>query len=134
LQCSNRNFDFNHFVLLNYYFSVTTQAQAWLINTGWTGGAYGTGHRISLTHTRALIDRIHNGSLQHAKFSTLPAFGLQYVSEVEGIPRNILNPREAWKDANAYDAALQKLAKLFSQNFGQYADRVVPSIKSAGPN
>jgi phosphoenolpyruvate carboxykinase (ATP) len=85
-------------------------AAAWLINTGWTGGPYGVGKRISLKHTRAILDAIHNGSLAKTETLTEPAFGLAIPKHCEGVPENVLNPRMSWADPIAYDAAAKKLA------------------------
>jgi phosphoenolpyruvate carboxykinase (ATP) len=88
-------------------------ASAWLINTGWTGGPYGVGSRISLAHTRAILDAIHHGSLAAAETTTEPAFGLAIPKHCAGVPNSILDPRAAWPDKPAYDAAAQKLVHGF---------------------
>lgn len=110
------------------------KAHAWLVNTGWTGGAYGTGSRMKLPLTRTLIDKVHDGSLLKAKFATLPQFGLEFVSEVDGVPSNILDPRKAWKDPKQYNDALTHLAGLFRKNFEAYDDKVTPAVAAAGPS
>jgi len=104
----------------------------WLVNTGWSGGAYGTGKRISLEHTRAIIDAIHDGSLANARTEIDPIFGFDVVTECAGVPRKILRPRSVWTDAAAYDSAAKKLAHLFRENFEQYESGVSPEIKAAG--
>ena len=106
-------------------------ARVWLVNTGWGGGAYGTGKRISLKHTRAIIDAIHGGALAKAKTESDPNFGFDVPNECPGVPRNILRPRGAWADASAYDATARKLADLFRENFKKYESGVSAEIKAA---
>ncbi len=91
-------------------------ANVWLVNTGWTGGAYGTGKRMSLKHTRALLTAALNGSLAAGNFETDPVFGLAVPTSCEGVPSEILNPRNTWADKSAYDATAQKLKGLFDDN------------------
>ncbi len=86
------------------------RADVWLLNTGWTGGGYGQGKRISLPHTRALVDAIMNGSLADASYATDPIFGLEYPVSCPGVPPEILNPRNTWPDPLAYDAQAARLA------------------------
>ncbi|WP_132054520.1 phosphoenolpyruvate carboxykinase (ATP) [Pseudocnuella soli] len=87
----------------------------WLVNTGWTGGSYGTGSRIKLAYTRALIKAALDGVLEHMIFETEPVFGLRIPTSCPGVPASILNPRNAWEDGAAYDAAAQKLHAAFEQ-------------------
>ena len=96
-------------------------ARVWLVNTGWGGGAHGTGKRISLKHTRAIIDAIHSGALANAKTQRDPIFGFDIVTEVPDVPAEILLPRQSWADKAAYDATAKKLAGLFNKNFKTYA-------------
>jgi phosphoenolpyruvate carboxykinase (ATP) len=86
------------------------QARVWLVNTGWGGGAYGTGKRISLKHTRAIIDGIHAGALANATTERDPIFGFDVATECPGVPREIFRPGAVW--AAAYDAGAKKLAGL----------------------
>jgi phosphoenolpyruvate carboxykinase (ATP) len=109
------------------------KANVWLVNTGWSGGAYGTGHRIKLPHTRAIIDAIHSGELASAPIATDPVFGLQMITACPNVPSDILVPRETWADKSAYDAAARKLAGLFRKNFEAYADIAGPEVAAAGP-
>lgn len=109
------------------------QAQAWLINTGWSGGAYGTGRRISLAHTRAMIDAIHGGTLDEASTWQDPIFGLAVPTAVPGVPSHILQPENTWSDPAVYRAAAERLATLFHQNFRQYASSASPATRGAGP-
>lgn len=108
-------------------------AEAWLINTGWTGGPYGTGERIKLAYTRAIIDAIHSGKLSKAPVQKDPHFGLDYATACPGCPAAVLSPRGTWKDPAAYDATVDKLAHLFRDNFAKYADGASPAILAAGP-
>jgi phosphoenolpyruvate carboxykinase (ATP) len=109
------------------------KACVWLVNTGWAGGAYGTGKRISLKNTRAIIDAIHSGALAKAKTARDPAFGFDIVIECPGVPAEILRPRESWADKSAYDAAAKKLAALFNKNFETYAGAASAEVKAASP-
>jgi len=105
----------------------------WLVNTGWAGGAYGTGERMSLKYTRRVIDAIHDGSLTNAPTDTLPVFDLEMPTTCEGVPDEFMIPYKAWESRDSYDATLNKLAGMFSANFrAKYAD-VSDSIKNAGP-
>jgi phosphoenolpyruvate carboxykinase (ATP) len=108
-------------------------ARVWLVNTGWGGGAYGTGKRISLKHTRAIIDAIHSGALAAAKTARDPVFGFDVVTECPGVAADILLPRATWSDASAYDAAARHLAVLFRKNFDAYEAGVSQEIKAAAP-
>jgi len=108
-----------------------TGASCWLVNTGWTGGAYGTGKRMSITHTRALLKAALAGELDNAQFRTDPFFGLQIPTHVNGIPDNVLDPRSAWTDRGAYDKAAAALVKRFVENFASFADLVDDDIKAA---
>ncbi len=106
---------------------------AWLVNTGWSGGAYGTGERIKLRYTRAIIDAIHNDSLHGPQYQTDPIFGLSFPSACPGLPAEILNPRNTWADPEAFDATAQRLAEKFKENFKRFSDAASQAIKSAGP-
>ena len=108
-------------------------ARVWLVNTGWSGGAYGVGKRISLKHTRAIVDAIHGGTLAGITTERDPVFGFEMPTQCPGVPRDILRPRNAWADASAYDRTAQKLAGLFRENFKKYEDGVGTDIKAAGP-
>jgi phosphoenolpyruvate carboxykinase (ATP) len=109
-------------------------ARVWLVNTGWGGGAYGTGKRISLRNTRAIIDAIHDGALAHVKTERDPIFGFDVATECPGVPPAILRPRGVWTDAAAYDATANKLAGLFRENFKKYESGVSAEITAAGPS
>jgi len=104
----------------------------WLVNTGWSGGAYGTGNRMKLAYTRAMVNAALAGTLDEARTETDPVFGLAIPSEVGNVPSEVLNPRRTWPDAAAYDAQARKLAEMFRKNFEKFGD-VDPAIKNAGP-
>ena len=108
-------------------------AAAWLVNTGWSGGACGTGNRMSLEYTRAIIDAIHNGQLALAATETVPVFGLAVPAECAGVPAEILVPKNTWADKGAFDATAGKLAGLFVENFKKYANDASDDVKAAGP-
>lgn len=84
-------------------------SRAWLVNTGWSGGAFGTGKRIKLGFTRSIIDAIHSGDLATAKTQIDPIFGLAAVAECPGVPSEILIPRNTWADQSAYEAGFENL-------------------------
>lgn len=96
------------------------KTRVWLVNTGWSGGAYGVGSRIKLAHTRAIIDAIHNGTLSTVRTVPDPVFGFNVVPECQGVPGEILLPRKAWADKAAYDSNAKKLFELFQNNFKKY--------------
>jgi len=107
----------------------------YLVNTGWTGGPYGVGKRMSIKDTRACIDGILNGSINDAEFDTLPLFNLQIPKTLAGVKDNaVLNPRDTWENKEEYDANLAKLAGMFKENFHRYADNGGEfDFASAGP-
>lgn len=108
-------------------------AHVWLINTGWSGGAYGTGSRMKLAYTRAILDAIHAGQLKDAPTEKEPCFGLEIVTKCPGVPDEMLTPRNTWADKAAYDETATKLAELFHNNFKTYADGVSEAVLNAGP-
>ena len=109
------------------------KARVWLVNTGWSGGGHGVGKRISLKHTRAILDAIHGSALSQPKTERDPVFGFDIVTEVPGVPSEILRPRESWSDKSAYDATAKKLAGLFNKNFETFAGGVSAEVKAAAP-
>jgi phosphoenolpyruvate carboxykinase (ATP) len=108
-------------------------ASAWLVNTGWSGGSYPGGERMPLAYTRAIIDAIHNGSLQDAATDVDPQFGMAVPVECPGVPGEVLRPARSWSDGAAYGRAARKLAQLFTKNFGQYADAASEEIRAGAP-
>ena len=109
------------------------QTNAWLVNTGWSGGAYGTGSRMSLKYTRAIIDAIHAGQLDEVPTVTEPVFGLAIPESVPGCPPELLTPSTTWDDPDAYQQTADKLAQLFRDNFAQYKDQADADVIAAGP-
>ncbi|MFM7075898.1 MAG: phosphoenolpyruvate carboxykinase (ATP), partial [Planctomycetaceae bacterium] len=108
-------------------------ARAWLVNTGWTGGAYGHGRRIDLASTRRIIDRIHDGSLDTAPVERDPVFGLDAVADVAGVPARILVPSRAWDDPARWERAARELAARFRSNFAGFAAEAGADVLAAGP-
>jgi phosphoenolpyruvate carboxykinase (ATP) len=108
-------------------------ARAWLVNTGWTGGAYGVGTRIDLASTRRIIDAINTGALDAAPVHRDRVFGLEAVTRVPGVAEKLLVPHRAWADEAAWEAAARKLAAKFKDNFAAYATEAGPDILAAGP-
>ncbi|MBP6030661.1 MAG: phosphoenolpyruvate carboxykinase [Sphingobium sp.] len=105
----------------------------WLVNTGWTGGKYGTGSRMPIKVTRALLNAALDGSLNSAEFRTDPNFGFEVPVAVTGVESQILDPRATWADKDAYDATAAKLVQQFVDNFEQFADHVDASVRDAAP-
>src|SRR5690554_1741967 len=105
----------------------------WLINTGWSGGAYGTGSRIKLRYTRSMIHAAMDGDLDNVEYETHEVFGLAMPKECVGVPSDILNPKNTWSDANAYDAKANELAQKFLNNFKKFETGVTEEIRKAGP-
>ncbi len=95
-------------------------AKAWLVNTGWTGGPYGTGRRMSLPHTRAIIDAIHSGALDGELSPPDPIFRLSVPKRVPGCPDEILRPDLAWGDASAYERTARQLVEKFERNYASF--------------
>ena len=109
------------------------EANVWLINTGWTGGSYGTGKRIPLRYTRAIIHAALLGQLNDAVYSTDKFFGLAVPQSCPGVPYSIINPGNTWNDKNAYAQTAKKLVWQFFKNFEQYGNKVPAEIMNGGP-
>lgn len=105
----------------------------WLVNTGWSGGAYGTGERISLKYTRAMITAALEGKLDNVDYTTHEIFGLSMPNECENVPTDILNPKNTWSDKGAYDAKANALAAEFVKNFEQFESDANEEIMAAAP-
>jgi phosphoenolpyruvate carboxykinase (ATP) len=105
----------------------------WLVNTGWTGGAYPEGERIRIAYSRALVRAATSGALAGVPCTRDPVFGFEVPQHCPGIPDEVLRPRDAWSDSQAYDAKAQELAKLFAANFAALADQATPEVRAAGP-
>ena len=108
-------------------------AKVWLVNTGWTGGPYGTGSRMKLAHTRAMVTAALSGQLDKAKYPKDPVFGFEVPTAVPGVPSEVLIPRNTWKDPAAYDAQAGKLAEMFRKSFEAFASGVDAAVIAAGP-
>jgi phosphoenolpyruvate carboxykinase (ATP) len=109
------------------------KATAWLINTGWTGGAHGVGSRIKLRYTRAMIDAIHNGDFNHVSFVSDEEFGFMIPEVCPNVPSEVLIPKNTWKDKEGYDRVKDKLVSLFNENFKKFEKNVNQEIVDAGP-
>ncbi len=109
------------------------RARCWIVNTGWTGGPYGEGHRINLPFTRALVRAALSGDLNDVATRTDPVFGFQVPLTVPGVPETILTPRSTWSDPERYDQQAAKLGRMFRDNFRTYEDQVDHAVRAAGP-
>lgn len=109
------------------------EAKVWLINTGWTGGAYGTGSRMKLNYTRAMITAALEGKLDQVSYETDAVFGFDVPQSCPDVPSHLLNPRATWSNVEAYDEAAKALAKRFVTNFEKFASGVAEAIVAAGP-
>ena len=107
-------------------------ANCWLVNTGWSGGAYGVGKRMAIGHTRTLVRAALDGQLDDAEFFTDPHFGLAVPKACQGVPSEVLDPRATWRDKAAYDQTARELTRRFEQNFKQFEPYVGEEIKAAG--
>jgi phosphoenolpyruvate carboxykinase (ATP) len=108
--------------------------RVWLLNTGWTGGPYGTGQRIKLGFTRRMVTAALTGELDGVDTWTDPIFGLAVPTHIEGVPDKLLHPRDTWQSPAEYDAKASKLADLFAENFKKYESGVDEAVKAAGPS
>ncbi|ULB10674.1 phosphoenolpyruvate carboxykinase [Cereibacter azotoformans] len=106
-------------------------ATCWLVNTGWTGGAYGTGKRMPIKATRALLTAALDGSLANVTFRKDPNFGFEVPTELHGVDSSLLDPRSTWADPAAYDAQAKKLVEMFANNFAQYVPYIDADVKAA---
>ncbi len=109
------------------------EAKVWLVNTGWSGGPYGVGSRMKLPHTRAMVRAALAGRLDNVGTVTDPIFGLHLPVHVDGVPNDVLNPRNTWKDSKAYDEQAKKLAGMFRENIKKFGSAVSEDILGAGP-
>jgi phosphoenolpyruvate carboxykinase (ATP) len=107
--------------------------RVFLVNTGWTGGPYGTGSRMALKYTRAMVNAALRGDLDEAETVTDPVFGFAVPKHVPGVPDEVLQPRNTWADGAAYDEQAHKLAEMFRENFRKYEDGVSEAVAGAGP-
>ncbi len=109
------------------------KVKVWLVNTGWTGGPYGVGERMSIKYTRALLHNALENKLEKVTYERDPVFNLAIPESCAGVPSEILNPRNTWQDKNAYDKQAAILAELFKKNFNEYLEHVTEEVKKAGP-
>jgi phosphoenolpyruvate carboxykinase (ATP) len=105
----------------------------WLVSTGWTGGPYGTGTRMEIAHSRAVVNAALDGSLLKGDFTEDPVFGFQVPTKCPGVPQQVLTPRNTWESPEAYDKKARQLADLFRQNFQKLGDQVPADAANAGP-
>ena len=111
----------------------THGSDCWLVNTGWTGGKYGTGHRMPIKATRALLDAALSGALRGQPMRTDPIFGFEVPTALDGVDPKILNPRETWADKVAYDTQARALVAMFNKNFAKFEAHVDADVKAAAP-
>jgi phosphoenolpyruvate carboxykinase (ATP) len=105
----------------------------WLVNTGWTGGPYGTGERMNIDHTRAMVRAALDGRLDGVPMAEDPLFRVAVPTACPDVPAEFLQPRSTWQDSAAYDRQAARLAAMFVANFDSYADGVSEAIRGAGP-
>ena len=105
----------------------------WLVNTGWTNGRYGVGHRMPIQATRALLDNALSGTLKHRPMRIDPLFGFQVPTALAGIDAKLLNPRDTWADKAAYDTQARALVDMFAKNFAKFESHVDADVRAAAP-
>jgi phosphoenolpyruvate carboxykinase (ATP) len=105
----------------------------WLVNTGWTGGPFGTGERMNINHTRAMVRAAIDGRLDRVPTVEDPIFRVAVPVSCPDVPSEFLQPRSTWQDKDAYDKAARRLAAMFATNFTTYADGVAAGVRGAGP-
>ena len=109
------------------------KSRVWLVNTGWTGGQFGVGKRMSIAHTRAMIAAALSGALDSVSYQRHPVFNLEMPTSCPGVPAEVLDPRSTWSDKAAYDTQARKLAAMFVDNFKTFAGDVETTVVGAGP-
>jgi phosphoenolpyruvate carboxykinase (ATP) len=119
--------------MLGEKLSEHSDASVWLVNTGWTGGPFGEGHRMPIQATRALLRAALEAELDGVEYRTDPVFGFQVPVSVPGVDSSLLDPRSTWADADAYDTKARELATMFRDNFEQFAESAAPAVTAAGP-
>jgi phosphoenolpyruvate carboxykinase (ATP) len=110
-------------------------AQCWLVNTGWTGGPFGVGHRMQIAYTRAMVDAVLSGTMEKVSFTPDPVFGV-FVPDLcpgDRVPNEVLKPKNTWQDPAAYDVQAKKLAHMFNENFKQFESMASEEVRAAGP-
>ena len=106
--------------------------QCWLVNTGWNGGPYGQGERISIAYTRAIVSAILQGELENVACERDPIFGLAIPGACPGVPAAVLQPRATWKDPRAYEEKARHLVRLFAEHFAEY-ESFAPELQAVAP-
>ena len=109
-------------------------ATAWLLNTGWVGGPYGVGKRISIGYTRAMLTAALNGDLENVEYYTEPVFGFQVPKNCPSVPDDVFDPASSWPSPEAYNDKYRQLAARFVENFKKFADDSPPEVCAAGPD
>ena len=110
-----------------------SEIRVWLLNTGWSGGSYGVGSRMKLSYTRAMITAALTGKLDNVNFEILPIFELAFPSSCEGVPSELLNPRNTWANKESYDQTANSLASKFVKNFEKFSEGTSSEILDAAP-
>ena len=110
-----------------------TDVPVWLVNTGWTGGPYGTGERMNIDHTRSMVRAALSGALDGVPTTTDPIFRVEVPASCPDVPARFLQPRSTWADPDAYDRQAWMLAQMFADNFALYADGLPMAVREAGP-
>jgi phosphoenolpyruvate carboxykinase (ATP) len=110
------------------------ESHVWLVNTGWTGGPYGTGSRIRIAYTRAMVRAALAGALDAVPHETDRTFNLRVPQACPGVPAEVLNPRNTWRHPSDYDAQANRLARMFHENFRSFEAEAPPEIAAAGPH
>jgi phosphoenolpyruvate carboxykinase (ATP) len=108
-------------------------ANCWLVNTGWSGGPYGEGQRMKIAYTRAMVRAALDGRLANVSTEPDPIFGVHVPTSCPDTPKEVLKPRNTWKNPGAYDEKARQLARLFNENFKQFASGVSDEVKTSGP-
>jgi phosphoenolpyruvate carboxykinase (ATP) len=109
------------------------EVSCWLLNTGWSGGAYGVGKRMKISHTRTMLNAALDGTLDKMPMHVDPIFGLQVPAKCPGVPTDVLDPSSTWEDKEAYKVKATQLAESFHENFKKYAEGTSEAIRNAGP-
>jgi phosphoenolpyruvate carboxykinase (ATP) len=110
------------------------EVNCWLLNTGWVGGAYGIGKRISIHYTRAMLNAALDGLLTDVEYQVDPVFGYQVPKQCPNVPESVLNPASAWPSQDAYMLRYRELAARFIDNFRKFADDCTPEVRASGPH
>jgi phosphoenolpyruvate carboxykinase (ATP) len=107
--------------------------KVWLVNTGWTAGSYGTGHRMKLSTTRALLDAVLEGKMDQVPMRRCERFDWEVPTEVPGVRSEVLDPRGTWTDAQAFDEKADHLVDMFNSNFERFKEGVLDEVRAAAP-